>query len=66
VGLGAGFAAALAVIRLLQGIFFGGLEIDFATLAGVGTVFLVVTLLASAVPVRRALRVDPIVALRSE
>jgi putative ABC transport system permease protein len=66
VGLGAGFAAALAVIRLLQGVFFGGLEIDFATLAGVGGVFLVVTLLASAVPVRRALRVDPIVALRSE
>ena len=65
-GLGAGFASALAVLRIAQGVFFGGLEADPATLAAVGAAFLLVTLLASAVPVRRALRVDPMVTLRGE
>ena len=65
-GLAAGFASALAVLRVAQGIFFGGLEADPATLVLVAAAFLLVTLLASAVPVRRALGVDPIVTLRGE
>ena len=44
----------------------GASRSDPATLAAVGAAFLLVTLLASAVPVRRALRVDPMVTLRGE
>ncbi len=65
-GLGTGLLAALAVLRLLQGLFFGGLRVDAATVVGVGVVLAALTTLASAVPLRRALRVDPLASMRSE
>jgi putative ABC transport system permease protein len=65
-GLVAGFAAAIGLLRLLQGIFFGGLEVDAPALAAVGLGLIVLTLLAGVVPLRRALRVDPLAALRAE
>jgi len=65
-GLGTGLLAAFAVLRLLQGLFFGGLRVDAATVVAVGVVLAVLTALASAVPLRRALRVDPLASMRSE
>jgi putative ABC transport system permease protein len=52
--------------RLLQGLLFGVTALDAATFAGVAIAFLAVAALASFVPARRAMRVDPVVALRHE
>jgi predicted permease len=65
-GLVTGVATAIGLLRLLQGVFFGGLRVEVFALAAVGLGLILLTLLASAVPLRRALRVDPITALRSE
>ena len=66
VGLLAGIAAATAVARMLQSQLFGLEGDDPATIAGAVAVLLAVALLASVLPARRASRVDPLVALRSE
>jgi predicted lysophospholipase L1 biosynthesis ABC-type transport system permease subunit len=71
VGLGAariatGVAAAFGVTRILAKLLFGINATDPATFASVATVLLVVASLASYVPARRAMRVDPIQALREE
>jgi ABC-type antimicrobial peptide transport system permease subunit len=66
VGLLAGVAVAIGLLRLLQGVFFGGLRAEVLSLAAVGIGLIFLTFLASAVPLRRALRVDPLEALRSE
>jgi ABC-type antimicrobial peptide transport system permease subunit len=45
---------------------FGVPPLDPAAFIGAGAVFLVVSVVASWVPARRAMRVNPLVALRSE
>jgi putative ABC transport system permease protein len=66
VGIVAGMAAALALTRVLSGLLYEVEPTDPATLAAI-TVFLAGTaLLAAWLPARRAARVDPMVALRSE
>jgi putative ABC transport system permease protein len=65
-GLTAGIAIALALTHLISALLFGVSATDFATFAGVSALLGVVALLASLVPALRAMRVDPIVALRSE
>jgi predicted permease len=65
-GLALGLPAALALARLVRSQLYGITPSDPLTLAlGVG-VLLTVTLLAAWLPARRASRVDPMVALRSE
>jgi putative ABC transport system permease protein len=66
VGVAIGVAGALWSSRLLEAQLFGVQPHDPATLAGVAIVFLGVALLAAYVPARRATRIDPIAALRSE
>ena len=66
VGMGVGTACAMAALRAAQGIFFGGLTPDFPAFAAVGAALSAVILLASAVPLRRALRVDPLTTLRGD
>jgi ABC-type antimicrobial peptide transport system permease subunit len=66
VGLVAGIAGASAVARALQAQLFGLDGHDPVTMAGAAAVLLAVALLASVLPARRALHVDPLVALRSE
>jgi putative ABC transport system permease protein len=64
VGLGVGLLLALGFARLLSGVLFGVSAHDPLTFVAVAGLLAVVTLLASAVPTRRALGVEPMVALR--
>jgi putative ABC transport system permease protein len=66
VGLALGLAGSLALARLLASSLFGVQPTDPATLGTVSAVVLVVALLASYVPARRAACVDPVSALRTE
>jgi predicted permease len=63
-GVVLGTAGALAVARLLKSLLSGVTSADPATLAAVAVLLSVVGLAASLVPARRAMRVDPVVALK--
>ncbi len=65
-GLAAGVAAALALSRVLAAFLFGIEATDPATYVVVAGVLLLTAGLASYLPGRRAMRVDPAVALRRE
>ncbi|MGA8151856.1 MAG: ABC transporter permease [Terriglobales bacterium] len=59
-----GVCGALAVTRLLQDLLFRVSATDPATFVGVAILFVVVALVASYVPARRAIGIDPMAALR--
>jgi predicted permease len=65
-GAAAGLLASLVVSQFMASLLYGVKPIDLVSFSAVSTVFLVVALAACYVPARRAMRVDPIVALRSE
>jgi len=66
IGLAIGGALAFAVGRLLSSQLLGVGAGDPATFATIGALLAVVAALASWIPARRAARVDPVVALRTE
>ena len=65
-GIGIGLGAAFLAVRVIASFLFGVSAGDPATFAGVAALLLGVALAASYVPSLRALRVDPIAALRAE
>jgi ABC-type antimicrobial peptide transport system permease subunit len=65
-GVACGIALAWATTRLLQSMLYGVEPTDGVTIAAAVGVLLAVALLASGLPLRRALRVDPAEALREE
>jgi ABC-type antimicrobial peptide transport system permease subunit len=65
-GLAIGLAATPLVARYLDSVLFGVRPTDAITLAAVGIALAVVAVVASAVPARRATRVDPAISLRAD
>jgi len=66
IGIVAGLIGALALTRVMASLLFGITATDLVTFSGVALILAVVALMATLVPARRAVAVDPIVALREE
>ena len=66
IGVAAGIAGAIATTRLMAALLFGVAPTDLVTFAALAGLLVVTALAASYVPARRAMRVDPMVALRYE
>lgn len=66
VGAAIGIVGALALTRLMQGLLFQVSPTDPVTFIAVTALLTIVALAASYLPARRAMRVDPMIALRYE
>jgi putative ABC transport system permease protein len=66
VGLGVGLLAALALTHVLDSQLYGVSATDPLTFASLAALLLAVATLAALLPARRATRIDPMIALRSD
>jgi predicted permease len=66
IGVAIGIGAALGLTRLMTNQLFGVSAHDPLTFAGVGILLMIVAVAACYIPARRAMRVDPMIALRHE
>jgi predicted permease len=66
IGLLVGLPLALGMGRAVAGLLYGIAPNDFGTFAGVAILLALVAFVACYIPARRAMRVDPIIALRYE
>jgi len=66
IGLSAGLIAALVLTRFLRALLFGVASTDFLTFAAVALLLCLVALAACYIPARRAMKVEPTMALRYE
>lgn len=65
-GIAIGVVAAAALSRFVDGMLFGLTPLDPATFVGVSVLLATTAFLASCIPARRAMRVDPIISIRAE
>jgi putative ABC transport system permease protein len=65
-GIAVGLAGAASVARVLQGLLFSISATDPAIYAGLALLLLSIAALACYIPARRAMRIDPMTALRAE
>ena len=66
IGIGLGIVISLATGRLIASLLFGVSTTDPATLVGVTVILVLVAIVACYMPARRAMKIDPIEALRYE
>ena len=66
IGLAVGLAASFGVNRLLANLLFGVKTTDPMTYVAVAVILVSVALLATYIPARRAMKIDPLIALRYE
>jgi putative ABC transport system permease protein len=66
IGLAVGLAGSLLLTRTMRSMLFEISPNDPLTVAGIALLLLLIAMLASYIPARRATRVDPMIALRYE
>jgi putative ABC transport system permease protein len=66
IGIGIGLIGAFGLTRVMQTLLFGISTTDWVTFTVVAMFVTIVGLIATAIPARRAIKVDPLVALRYE
>jgi putative ABC transport system permease protein len=63
-GIGIGLLVAFALTRIIANLLFGVTPTDFITFSGMAALLVLVAMLASIIPARRATRLDPTETLR--